>query len=890
MYGIVWNALCPPGYTQGQVVEKILDPSFPVKMSDLVGKNPTARTRFFTGNPSSSSFEKYADLMLAQTTDPVSHRVYPFGSVPFWTALRDRWAEVLQSLTPEQCASFDQQLEVLLTRWTWVPASPLDLYELWAQLSVLTAPERLATLSAMASTWRLWLKCGKEEHYLEKITHLQLLIFPTPVLRDAQQAEQGTTPSAQTVQEEDEARAQQGLAQARRLVDWQEYREAGRICEELLSTCCFASDTAKGQAFYLLGCCCQTELGAYAIPTPYTTVEQLFRQASLYGYTHSDTHSHAMAHIPKRAADTQAGQCVVNGENAQAAYLKETIPDSWSFTVSEEPASLLRPHTRQRFVLLSDDLERNTRDALKLLAAIQARPDPPQVWRNTALYIRCREERVSQLLDTALHLMQDPERDMPCPIPIFLLDEAKRSAQMLLTLHPLFYPLTFSRNKARKKLRLVLVTSNPETDLACWLVREAFWLLPRTNGDLSTELTVLSPQASGIASKLLSLCPGLGQFTTVNGKAPLRACDIAIHDIPFTALSFVDTAFDTSALSYELDKLEDADSLIYYVVDGETDLDSISLAVRVREDNIRRAVLRGRITGYAGSRPVIACRCEDPNCALLARHLLVPKEEKRRNQWFNNYGFFPFGSRAECWSWEGLDSGIVEQVSQCIHLQYCGAAPHGTDYLELASYFSRLYPRDSSFASAMSLPYRLFEAGIVPPAWYIQDDEAFWGQVQREELASRFEAALDASRSGADEELVLRLAKYEHTRWCCYMLSRGWLPTSDFDQVIQYMKAGAARHSLQIAKLHPCICSWEDLKELQRVLDLAYCKRGETGKKETIIERDGVGYVLDERFAAYRKRGEAFDYFTSMDFSNIEMTPALLRTAWFCSEKEKESP
>ena len=122
------------------------------------------------------------------------------------------------------------------------------------------------------------------------------------------------------------------------------------------------------------------------------------------------------------------------------------------------------------------------------------------------------------------------------------------------------------------------------------------------------------------------------------------------------------------------------------------------------------------------------------------------------------------------------------------------------------------------------------------------------------------------------------------------MLSRGWLPTSDFDQVIQYMKAGAARHSLQIAKLHPCICSWENLKELQRVLDLAYCKRGEAGKKETYIERDGVAYVLDARFAAYRKRGEAFDYFTSMDFSNIEMTPALLRTAWFCPEKEKERP
>ena len=54
-------------------------------------------------------------------------------------------------------------------------------------------------------------------------------------------------------------------------------------------------------------------------------------------------------------------------------------------------------------------------------------------------------------------------------------------------------------------------------------------------------------------------------------------------------------------------------------------------------------------------------------------------------------------------------------------------------------------------------------------------------------------------------------------RWCCWALTRGWLPVNPV-QVTQYITAGVKRHTLQIAKLHPCICSWKGLELLQEEL------------------------------------------------------------------------
>ncbi len=76
-----------------------------------------------------------------------------------------------------------------------------------------------------------------------------------------------------------------------------------------------------------------------------------------------------------------------------------------------------------------------------------------------------------------------------------------------------------------------------------------------------------------------------------------------------------------------------------------------------------------------------------------------------------------------------LNGGVIEEISQCVHLQYCQSSQQkDACYENLKSYFERLYNRDSSFSAAVSMPYRLFEAGITPTpdwsSWDIQDPDA----------------------------------------------------------------------------------------------------------------------------------------------------------------------
>ena len=132
--------------------------------------------------------------------------------------------------------------------------------------------------------------------------------------------------------------------------------------------------------------------------------------------------------------------------------------------------------------------------------------------------------------------------------------------------------------------------------------------------------------------------------------------------------------------------------------------------------------------------------------------------------------------------------------------------------------------------------------------------------------------AKDFSNQLTDEkerdELINRLARYEHTRWCCYMLSMGWLP-ADKGQVVHYINNGVDRHTLQIAKMHPCICSWADLKLLYSELHFLYNGALDVYGKPKI----------DERYKAFQN--EDIETFQKIDINNIKQTADILKAKPF---------
>ena len=422
--------------------------------------------------------------------------------------------------------------------------------------------------------------------------------------------------------------------------------------------------------------------------------------------------------------------------------------------------------------------------------------------------------------------------------------------------------------------------------------------MPRLCEKINTKISLISPHASEIADSILLDCPGLADFSnnanlnTSYSNADKKSEQIRIDDIPFPEIWYQDTSFSSRSILNTLKDISSSNDYLYFVVDSVSDVESIKLATRIRELIIRKSVLDGRINSYSKKNCIIAVHCIDPDYAGLSRDLIIPKETEHANKWFNNYNFIPFGSIEDLYSWDQLNGGVIEEISQCIHLQYCQSSQQKDACNEhLKSYFERLYNRDSSFSAAVSMPYRLFEAGITPTpdwtSWDIQDPDAWWNSETRSHMAETYLEKLtdtsvtdtDDAHPSFDQKLVEQLAKYEQMRWCCYQLTRGWLPVEP-SQVLQYINSGVSRHTLQIAKLHPCICSWNSLKTLQEILSDEAKREICTSKNIDTLSKEELIPLLNPKFAKYFSYEKDYSYFQKLNYENIEKTADILTNQW----------
>ena len=144
-------------------------------------------------------------------------------------------------------------------------------------------------------------------------------------------------------------------------------------------------------------------------------------------------------------------------------------------------------------LLIHDDFDLNLQDALNVLDRIKKniateKETTISDWKNFELYIRCDEAEATPILDTALSYFTENNEIRSSAdfslIKIYLIDEAKRSADYLFARHPLFYPLTLPKRNANEiekvqNMHLVIFSDNPDHNYAKWLIKEAFWTLPR---------------------------------------------------------------------------------------------------------------------------------------------------------------------------------------------------------------------------------------------------------------------------------------------------------------------------------------------------------------------------------------------------------------------------
>lgn len=615
-----------------------------------------------------------------------------------------------------------------------------------------------------------------------------------------------------------------------------------------------AEERLLGEAYYILY---QYSQSGLFTPPPGDTVIHYLKRSAECGYAKAVEAWNIRSQFslvvqPKPSKELLSGRCILNTGNRRAALFQSTVPDNWEVILDEDlaisPARYLNPMQPQKYLFLHENLEKNLNDTLNLLQAIKDNgsiADTPDI----TIYLRGEEEQLSPVIDTALNHIKDTI------IPVHILDDKKWAAQRLLSLHPLFYPVYISP-ESQTTLHFIVLGSGKRSQ---WLVREAFWRMSMLQSEtLQTKITVLAENAPKFLTELSESCSGLDSHSAfMEGHGDLRK-----HFPVIQCKSVSDSFFETlrSILKHEKEQY-------YFAIDTDNDLKNLNLAIRLREWTIQTHVFSNAETEPTAL-PVIAFQCEEPNTAHLSRSTVVQLAD-HGNAWYNNYHLIPFGCLDQRYTWKEIDGGVLERMSYCIHMSYNDVKPEERlDRPDIScaarkSYYSRQYNRDSSYCTASSIPYLLFRANypdtppIVPPHWDILDEEAFLSEKNRSYFIQQLHGMpkIDDSMQkvyttsnatvtrwteyGPYTSETRRLARLEHIRWCAWMLSRGWLPVSAA-QAQTYMRLNQNKQQLYVAKLHPCICTSEELEKLEKVL------------KKNFFQYDYRNIQLTEDFLALR--------------------------------------
>jgi hypothetical protein len=587
------------------------------------------------------------------------------------------------------------------------------------------------------------------------------------------------------------------------------------------------------------------------------------RMSYRLGYTPAKNDWHKLEDRPitpsSNRADTNCdGICYANTDNVYAQTIEKTIPVSWGDKLFQfdlyHIKDSMNDNINYRFLFIHDSAEKNMRDFLELL----------QLFRELAMetikceiFLRHNYETAKPLVDTALSRVSN------YMLPVYILDDSRHAAQQLLSMHPLFYPLksvnfslveekskytTLSYSKEHSDILLPKDLDKPilnfvilgTSSVAEWLVKEAFWLMGFKDNMVENRITILDCNGRQFEAKIKAQYPGMVKS------------EQNIQEIEIPAITGLDVDFSSPDLYETISDILETSPYNYFAVATDSDEDNLTLAMRLREILIRRSVQRNNEKEFYESSPV-AFLCRNDNLSWISKGMVVEKEQ-HGNQWFNTWSLIPFGEISQYYSWDNITGGVFEKLSLCVHYQYSqisseDAKKRNQKWIDATKdYYLKQYNQDSSRAIALSMPYRIFQFHdrdknhICPSAWDITESDTFANVSQLSALSGRI---YYSSMSSHDDE-IKDLAKWEHSRWVRWMLSRGWVPATPEESIFAF-KYGNPRQQLFVAKMHPCICTYDSLKILQNKL------------------RDNCGINKD---------------FFSADIANIKATKNLLDLEW----------
>ena len=249
------------------------------------------------------------------------------------------------------------------------------------------------------------------------------------------------------------------------------------------------------------------------------------------------------------------------------------------------------------------------------------------------------------------------------------------------------------------------------------------------------------------------------------------------------------------------------------------DVNYIVVSLGSDDLNVRTALyLRGYyMRGSADFRrqPVICVQASSRAAhACLTELTAVSRDRLKARGWLytdkaQGYDLRPFGFYESIYSHQAVAGSAVEKLALNVHAVYERTMNSKIgDSTILRSYQASEVGKRSSRANAIHVKYKLYTLGFEMRP--LKDGET----ATAEERA----ALVKLRQRLGDSALLNRMAELEHGRWSAFQRSEGYRGASA-EQAKIYRKHTNESHIHRRAKLHACICPWEDLPDIAAQYD-----------------------------------------------------------------------
>ncbi len=453
---------------------------------------------------------------------------------------------------------------------------------------------------------------------------------------------------------------------------------------------------------------------------------------------------------------------------ADAAAAKGFLVLSYSLQqIIQKPNHLLQ------FFMIKKDQAQNLPEALQILNLFKKKYSAYSGLENITISIFSEAKEAEAILNST------DKKD----ITVNLIKSYQKIANNLLFHYPLYEATGWNESK---NLSILIIGAGT---LGRAIIKNMVWCC-QFGKDYRTEINIIDKDSDNVKSILEHECP---EF--FNPKWGLN-------------LNFYKA--DVSSSEFDRVLKDKCLKTNYAVVCLNDDEISISTAIFLRQFFIFK-------DKNFSNEPLLAVRISDDEKFKSIKELTAINREKISLKGWDiysskseNYNLLPFGSNNEIYTYESIVDNELDKLALNAHAAYQNmfSDKKVPEKIVRRTYNHSEIDKKSNLANVLHVRYKLKMLGYeIKERKLASKDEIQKSSSYLEELKQIFK----------DEAKMEYLGRMEHDRWLAFQISEGWRSVSISEAKCYSEKTGS--HKNIKAKLHPCICSWDDLDDVVKIFD-----------------------------------------------------------------------